>query len=90
MQTRDGHLVTGSEVITRREATASALDNDAVDRPVIVGLPEGLGEFRLHFQGQSIQLVRPVQRDPGAAVCDLVENLFEHGCLSPQAGTSML
>ena len=69
--------VRAGEIVAGGERPPGAAQDHAVDGGVVVRLPQRLVEFGLQLQGERVQLLRPVQRDAGAAIRHFVVDAVE-------------
>src|SRR3712207_1881684 len=70
-----------AHVAARAEGAPRALDDDTAHLRLVAQRGERVGQLAVDLEGQRVQALRPVERDPRHAAAHLVEKTFwfNHG-----------
>jgi hypothetical protein len=77
------------EVGARAEGSPGAGEDDCPDLVVAVALLVGPCQALCHRTGERVELLRPIQRDDGDAIADLIAYMFLHQTPPPGSITGM-
>jgi hypothetical protein len=64
------------EILARTKSTASAGDHQNTDRGIVLNLIQGIADLGVHGLGKAIELIGPIQREPGDGILNGKQNML--------------